>query len=37
MYLAQSLNIIWAMSSWVEREREDVKEWLEKNGYLAAN
>ena len=36
MYLAQSLGAIWAISGWVEREREDVKEWLEENGYIAA-
>lgn len=32
--LAQSLDSIKAKASWVERDREDVKEWLKSNGYL---
>jgi aminopeptidase 2 len=33
--LAQSLEAINAKSLWIERDREDVKEWVKVNGYLA--
>lgn len=32
MYLTQSLGNILMKAKWVERDREDVKVWLEKNG-----
>ncbi|QDS67523.1 hypothetical protein FKW77_002279 [Venturia effusa] len=32
--LAQSLDSIKAKSQWIERDREDVKSWLQSNGYL---
>lgn len=32
--LAQALDSIKAKVSWLERDREDVKEWLKANGYL---
>jgi aminopeptidase 2 len=32
--LAQSLDAISAKTSWIERDGEDVKTWLQKNGYL---
>ncbi|OCK76440.1 hypothetical protein K432DRAFT_306365 [Lepidopterella palustris CBS 459.81] len=34
MALAQSLDAIRAKSSWIERDREDVREWLKTKGYL---
>ncbi|KAG0651089.1 Aminopeptidase 2 [Hyphodiscus hymeniophilus] len=33
VYLAQSIGMIEAKVSWVDRDREDVKQWLEKRGY----
>ncbi|KAL3422673.1 aminopeptidase 2 [Phlyctema vagabunda] len=33
-YLAQSLDTILAKATWVERDSEDMKQWLSKNGYL---
>lgn len=35
--LAQSLDAIAAKASWVERDHEDVKEWLKASGYLDAD
>jgi aminopeptidase 2 len=34
--LAQSLDSIRSKISWVERDKEDVKKWLEENGYFRA-
>ena len=33
MYLAQCLDTILAKSVWVERDRDDVANWLKENGY----
>lgn len=32
--LAQSLDAIRAKSKWIQRDGEDVKKWLQENGYL---
>ena len=32
--LAQSLDSVRAKCSWLERDSEDVKQWLVDNGYL---
>ena len=33
VYLAQSLDTILAKAVWVERDRNDVSQWLKANGY----
>ncbi|KAL2122906.1 hypothetical protein VTJ04DRAFT_3361 [Mycothermus thermophilus] len=35
--LAQSLDSIRSKISWVERDKEDVKKWLEENGYFRSD
>jgi aminopeptidase 2 len=33
--LAQSCDAISAKAAWIERDSEDVKDWLKKHGYLS--
>jgi aminopeptidase 2 len=35
MGLSQGLDAVRARARWVERDAEDVKQWLQANGYLA--